>query len=60
MTCCCIISISLTSLLPLLFLSKVRSAAIFPLLLFFFAFVAPVLLNIYPFSSPVFLPPDSN
>lgn len=26
----------------------------------FFAFVAPVLLNIYPFSSPVFLPPDSN
>lgn len=59
-TCCCIISIPPTSLLPLLSLSEVRSAAIFPLLLFFFAFVAHVLLNIYPFSSPVFLPPDSN
>lgn len=29
-------------------------------LVFFLTFVAPVLPNIYPFSSPVFLPPDSN
>lgn len=56
-TCCRIISISPSSLLPSPVLVQSPQRSNIPSSLVFFAFVAPVLFIIYPFSSPVFLPP---